>query len=78
MLLEGYEQGAPMAWFERARSSRLATEAEARKVDTEISRETANKIAVGLAGVAAGTVVRAVGAAIGNGDVIKAGGASPW
>jgi len=45
------------------------------EVETEISSEMANKIACGLAGVAAGTAVMAVGFAVGNGEVIKAGGA---
>jgi hypothetical protein len=43
------------------------------EVDTEVSVDTANKIACGIAGVAAGTAVIVAGAAIGNGDVVKVG-----
>ena len=43
-------------------------------VDTQVALDTANKIAIGMAGVAAGTAVIAAGAAIGNANVIKVGG----
>jgi hypothetical protein len=45
------------------------------EVDTQISLDTANKIACGLACTVAGTAVMAAGAALGNSEVVKAGGA---
>jgi hypothetical protein len=44
------------------------------EIETEISTDTANKIACGIAGVAAGMAVMAAGAAVRSSDTVKLGG----
>lgn len=44
------------------------------EIDTEVSLETANKIALGAAGVAAGTAVMATGVALGSAKIVEIGG----